>query len=62
MQEVNLTIEEKSIDTSKKIVGVQIPITLYEELKDEANKRFISISDIIRTLIYKWLNSNQKEF
>lgn len=37
--------------TSKKVVGTQISLELYEKLQQEAQDNFMSISDLIRKLI-----------
>ena len=54
----NVKLKENSVNTSKKIVGVQMPTFLYDKLKEEADKKFVSVSDIVRGLLYNWLETN----
>lgn len=48
-------IEENSIqEVAKKVVGTQIPLSLYVKLKTEADEAFMSISDLLRKIIYNY--------
>lgn len=51
---VNVTIKEIPIRTDKKVVAVQIPYEVYEQLKEEAENDFISVSDVMRRIIIRY--------
>ena len=58
---MNVEIQETEVKNSdeKKVVAVQIPTHIYNEIKDYADKRYLKVSDILRVIIYNWyLNSN----
>lgn len=54
---MNIEVKENSVNTTKKVVGTQISQDTYEKLKDEAEKDFMSISDLLRKIIYLYYNS-----
>lgn len=47
-------IETKSKNKKKIIIGVQIDYDIYEQIKQYAEERFVSMSDITRAIIYKY--------
>lgn len=50
---VDVKIEEAPIKTEKKVVAVQIPFEVYEQLKSEAEEDYISVSDVTRRIIIR---------
>ncbi len=59
---MKINIKETQIDKSqedKKIVGVQMPISMYEELVKKSQEEWLSISDIIRKLIRNYLKEER---
>lgn len=58
---MKLNIEEKEPKVvDKKIVGVQISYELYLKLKELADERFISISDLVRSYVFRCLREDEK--
>lgn len=55
---MNLEIKETVVKSEKKIVAVQIPYEVYENLKEEAEEDFISVSDVIRRIIIRHYRDN----
>lgn len=49
---MEMEIKEISNTTAKKVVGTQITAELYDKLKSEADVEFMSISDLLRKIIY----------
>lgn len=49
---MGIEIKEKSNITEKKVVGTQIPQSMYDRLKAEADSDFMSISDLLRKIIF----------
>lgn len=50
---MGIEIKENITTTvTKKVVGTQISQQLYEQLKNEAESQFMSISDLLRKIIY----------
>lgn len=49
---MGIEIKETSNNTAKKVVGTQITAELYEQLKAEAEFEFMSVSDLLRKIIY----------
>ena len=58
---MKLNIEEKEIKTDKKIIGVQISYELYLKLKTMADERFISVSDLVRSYIFKCTREDNEQ-
>ena len=63
-----MEIKEISNNTTKKVVGTQITSELYDKLKAEAEFEFMSISDLLRKIIYLYYrdkkqlcNENERE-
>ena len=44
--------ETENTTTIKKVVGTQITGDLYDKLKEDSEKDFMSISDLLRKIIY----------
>ena len=44
---------------SKKVVGTQIPHNLYLKLKEEADNEFMSISDLLRKIIFTYYKTRK---
>lgn len=55
---MDINVKEQSNEIDKKIIGVQVPYQIYEQLKDLAMNRFISISDLIRSYIFKCIQDD----
>lgn len=49
---MGIEIKEKSNVTEKKVVGTQISQSMYNRLKAEADSDFMSISDLLRKIIF----------
>lgn len=49
---MGIEIKEKSNVTEKKVVGTQISQSMYDRLKAEADSDFMSISDLLRKIIF----------
>lgn len=50
---MGIEIKETSGETtSKKVVGTQIPQNLYDRLKAESENDFMSVSDLLRKIIF----------
>ena len=48
----------------KKVIGTQISQDLYDKLKQESDDQFMSLSDLLRKIIYVYyrnLNETEKE-
>ena len=60
--EIKITEDLKQTPAdSKKVVGTQISQELYLQLKQEAEESFMSISDLLRKIIFKFYKSEGKE-
>lgn len=60
---MEIKITEKEVVASKKVVGTQVSQKLYDQLKAEADNAFMSISDLLRKMIflyYKNEHSNKE--
>ena len=55
----SIQVEESSVDTGKKIIGVQLPISMYNRVKEIADQKFLSVSDIVRSVLFKYLEENK---
>jgi hypothetical protein len=49
---MGIEIKETSNNTIKKVVGTQIPLHLYDRLRNDAEAEFMSVSDLLRKIIY----------
>lgn len=56
---MEINIQETSKNTLKKVVGTQISHDLYHKLKLEAETDFMSISDLLRKIIYLYYKNQQ---
>lgn len=57
---IKITEDVKVHDVSKKVVGTQISHDLYLKLKSEADDEFMSISDLLRKIIFKYYNDRKE--
>lgn len=57
---MGIDIKEKNNQSAKKVVGTQIPQSLYAQLKDEAEADFMSVSDLLRKIIYLYYRKESK--
>lgn len=55
--EIEITEREKQI--IKKVVGTQISQELYDKLKNEAEADFMSISDLLRKIIFMYYKDKE---
>ena len=59
---MSIEIKETEKETIKKVVGTQISQDLFFQLKDEAEENFMSISDLLRKIIFIYYkNKKAKE-
>lgn len=58
---MDVEITETVKKQKKKIISLQIPESMYKVLKEEADNRFVSVSDVIRVIVYSSLIENKKE-
>lgn len=57
IQETEVKVQQED----KKVVAVQIPSHIYNEIKDYADKRYLKVSDILRVIIYNWYEDKEQE-
>lgn len=57
---MEIKIQEKEKEKPKKVVGTQVSHTMYDQLKMEADNAFMSISDLLRKIIFLYYK-NEKE-
>lgn len=57
---MEMEIKEISNPTAKKVVGTQITAELYDKLKTEAEFEFMSVSDLLRKIIYLYYRDKDK--
>lgn len=55
----DIEIKEESTISEKKVVGTQIPVEVYEQLKKIAKEDFMSISDLLRKIIILYLRGDK---
>ena len=60
---MEIKIKEVEKVLAKKVVGTQVSQKLYDQLKDEADAAFMSISDLLRKIIFMYYKDleNRKE-
>lgn len=51
--------ESKPQVEQRKIIGVQVPLSMYEALLTKSEKEWLSVSDIIRRLIREYLEEDK---
>lgn len=56
---MEVEIREGTTKLEKKVVGTQINLTTYNELKELAEKDFMSVSDLLRKIIVLYLRENK---
>lgn len=54
-----VNIEEKVVQTSKKVVGTQITQEAYNFLLEQAKEDYMSVSDVLRKIIYTYIKSKE---
>lgn len=57
---MEIKIQEKEKEKPKKVVGTQVSHAMYDQLKMEADNAFMSISDLLRKIIFLYYK-NEKE-
>lgn len=56
---MDIEINEVIKKSPKKMISLQVPETMYESLKKEAEARMMSVSDVVRLVVYeKLMTSN----
>lgn len=58
---MEIKIEEKETVVTKKVVGTQISQKLYDQLKAEADDAFMSISDLLRKIIFLYYKREKEK-
>lgn len=56
---MEVKINEVNKDSKKKIIGVQFPYEIYEQLKQIADESYISISDLVRAYTIRYLHEHE---
>ena len=58
--DIKITEDVQAINQqSKKVIGTQIPQSLYMRLKHDADTDFMSISDLLRKIIFNYYKNQQ---
>ena len=58
---MEIKITEKEVTASKKVVGTQVSQKLYDQLKAEADDAFMSISDLLRKIIFLYYKREKEK-
>ena len=58
---MDIIIKEEIKQSPKKVVGTQVNGEIYSKLAKDAEEDFISISDILRKIIYTYYRNKEKE-
>lgn len=58
---MKVTIQEKSNSKEKKVVGTQISLRMYEQIKEDAENDFMSVSDLLRKIIYTYYRDKDEK-
>lgn len=58
---MEIKITEKEVAASKKVVGTQVSQKLYNQLKAEADDAFMSISDLLRKIIFLYYKREKEK-
>ena len=56
---MKINIEENDSKKDMKVIGTYVNLDIYQQLKDEADTNFMSISSLIKKIIYNYLKSNK---
>lgn len=56
---MEIKIRETEKQIAKKVVGTQISQALYDQLKEESEEAFMSISDLLRKIIFLYYKDVQ---
>lgn len=51
---MDIKIKEVNKESIKKVIGTQISQELYDKLKEEADDNFMSVSDLLRKIIFMY--------
>lgn len=57
---MNLELKEITHQTVKKVIGTQVSEKVYLKLKAEAENSFMSISDLLRKIIFNYYKDELK--
>lgn len=52
--QIQIQESEANVNVPKKVIGTQISQDLYNQLKAEADNSFMSISDLLRKIIFNY--------
>lgn len=58
---MDIKITEDQRTSPKKVIGTQISLDMYDRLKEEAENEFMSISDLLRKIIFKYYAQNERK-
>ncbi len=58
---MEIKIQENEKIAEKKVVGTQVSQKLYDQLKGEAESAFMSISDLLRKIIFLYYKNIENE-
>lgn len=56
-----IEIKETECETTKKVVGTQINQELFLKLKEEAEENFMSVSDLLRKIIFIYYRDKERK-
>ena len=56
-----IEIKETEKETIKKVVGTQVNQELFLKLKEEADENFMSISDLLRKIIFIYYRDKERK-
>ena len=56
-----IEIKEIEKETTKKVVGTQVNQELFLKLKEEADENFMSISDLLRKIIFIYYRDKERK-
>ena len=59
--DVKITEDSCAQSSTKKVIGTQIPHDLYLKLKVEAENEFMSISDLLRKIIFTYYKDRKEQ-
>lgn len=50
---------KNSLNEGKKVIGTQVSLSIYQKVKEDADSNFMSVSDLLRKIIYLYYKSNK---
>lgn len=56
---MKIKIEEVDSKKDMKVIGTYVNLDIYQQLKAEADNKFMSISSLVKMIIYNYLKSNK---